>query len=59
MGGILEGRVGDKMEALERKGEGLEGPASQTLRPFGVQLNQDNKLPTKIVNELKEIYGNV
>lgn len=23
------------------------------------QLNQDNKLPTKIVNELKEIYGNV
>ena len=23
------------------------------------QLNHDNKLPTKIVNELKEIYGNV
>ena len=58
MRGILEGRVGDKMEALERKGEGLEGPASQTLF-LAFQLNQDNKLPTKIVNELKEIYGNV
>lgn len=47
------------MEALERKGEGLEGQLPKRCVLLAFQLNQDNKLPTKIVNELKEIYGNV